>query len=40
MDKRILKSTLSMIITVPIMAFANEPQPPAPSESDGIIGGH
>ena len=40
MDKRILKSTLSMIIAVPIMAFANEPQPPAPSEPDGIIGGH
>lgn len=40
MDNRIFKSILSMIIAVPIMAFANEPQPPAPSEPDGIIGGH
>lgn len=25
---------------VPFIAFADEPQPPAPSEPDGIIGGH
>lgn len=25
---------------VVVSAFADEPQPPVPSESDGIIGGH
>ncbi len=31
---------LCMLCLVATNAFANEPQPPAPSEPDGIIGGH
>ena len=33
-------SLLGMLCLVATNAFANEPQPPAPSEPDGIIGGH
>lgn len=40
MENRILKSMLSALVALPFMAFADEPQPPVPSESDGIIGGH
>lgn len=29
-----------MVCMVVVSAFADEPQPPVPSESDGIIGGH
>lgn len=40
MENQILKSITSLIIAIPFMAVADEPQPPAPSEPDGIIGGH
>lgn len=40
MENRILKTILSALVALPFMAFADEPQPPAPSEPDGIIGGH
>ncbi|MEZ3532836.1 MAG: hypothetical protein K1V90_07175 [Muribaculaceae bacterium] len=40
MENRILKSVLCIMAVVPFIAFADEPQPPAPSEPDGIIGGH
>lgn len=40
MENRILKSIICLMIAVPFMAFADEPQPPAPSEPDGVIGGH
>lgn len=40
MENQIFKSFLCLMIAVPFMAFADEPQPPAPSEPDGIIGGH
>lgn len=33
-------SLLGMLCLVATTAFADEPQPPAPSEPDGIIGGH
>lgn len=40
MKNRILKTILIALVALPFMAFADEPQPPAPSEPDGIIGGH
>lgn len=40
MENLILKSMLSALVALPFMAFADEPQPPAPSEPDGVIGGH
>jgi hypothetical protein len=40
MENRILTTILSALVAVPFMALADEPQPPAPSEPDGIIGGH
>lgn len=40
MENQILKSFVCLMVAVPFMAFADEPQPPAPSEPDGIIGGH
>lgn len=40
MENRILKTILSTLVALPFMAFADEPQSPAPSEADGIIGGH
>lgn len=40
MENQILKSFVCLMVAMPFMAFADEPQPPAPSEPDGIIGGH
>lgn len=40
MKNRILKTILIALVALPFMAFADEPQPPAPSEPDGVIGGH
>lgn len=40
MENRILEIILSSLVALPFMAFADEPQPPAPCEPDGIIGGH
>lgn len=40
MKNRILKTILIALVALPFMAFADEPQPPVPSEPDGIIGGH
>ncbi len=40
MENQILKSFVCLMVAVPFMAFADEPQPPAPSEPDGVIGGH
>ncbi len=40
MGNRILETILSALVAMPFMALADEPQPPAPSEPDGIIGGH
>lgn len=40
MENQIFKTILSALVAVPFMAFADEPQPPAPSEPDGVIGGH
>lgn len=40
MKNRILKTILIALVALPFMAFADEPQPQAPSEPDGIIGGH
>lgn len=33
-------SVIGLAIGLPLKTFADEPQPPAPSEPDGIIGGH
>lgn len=35
MKNRILKTILIALVALPFMAFADEPQPQAPSEPDG-----
>lgn len=40
MSMKKIYSFLGMLCLVATTAFADEPQPPAPSEPDGIIGGH
>ncbi len=40
MREKLLFAVVILIVGFPFMAFADEPQPPAPSEPDGIIGGH
>lgn len=40
MENRILKSFVCLMVAMPFLASADEPQPPAPSEPDGVIGGH
>ena len=40
MTRNIIISMLALTFGLPINVFADTPQPPAPSEPDGIIGGH
>ena len=36
----LINTALFLLTVIPVRALADTPQPPAPSESDGIIGGH
>ena len=38
--KKLRKTFLLLAVTIAVSANADEPQPPVPSEPDGIIGGH
>lgn len=40
MKTSLLFSVIALAIGLPLETFAYEPQPPAPSEPDGVIGGH
>lgn len=40
MTRNIIISMVALTFGLPINVFADTPQPPAPSEPDGIIGGH
>ncbi|MDE7413519.1 MAG: T9SS type A sorting domain-containing protein [Muribaculaceae bacterium] len=40
MNRNIIISMVALTFGLPINVFADTPQPPAPSEPDGIIGGH
>ena len=40
MNRNIIMSVVALTFVLPNNVFADTPQPPAPSEPDGIIGGH